>query len=144
VSLPLVFLVLDVYPLQRRGARARGLGWEKLPFLLLSGLFAAVAYRARSSFDVTTQARGLSSRVAQACYAIVYYPIKTVAPTALMPFHPIPSRTSLNVPLFQACAAGVVCLSILLFLLRRRWPGILAVWASYLVVLAPNSGIVSI
>jgi hypothetical protein len=144
VPLPLVLLVLDVYPLRRRGATARGLWREKLPFFLLSGLFAAVAYEARSSIEVVTQARSLSSRVAQACYAIVYYPIKTVAPMALMPFHPIPSRMSFGVPLLQACAASVVCLSITLFLLRRRWPGLLAVWASYLVVLLPNSGIVSI
>ncbi len=31
-----------------------------------------------------------------------------------------------------------------LFLLRRRWPGLLAAWLSYLVILAPNSGIIRI
>ena len=31
-----------------------------------------------------------------------------------------------------------------MFLLRRRWPGLLAAWLSYLVILAPNSGIIRI
>ncbi len=29
-----------------------------------------------------------------------------------------------------------------MFFLRRRWPGLLAAWLSYLVILAPNSGII--
>ena len=35
-------------------------------------------------------------------------------------------------------------MSVGLFLLRRRWPGLLAAWLSYLVILAPNSGIIRI
>jgi tetratricopeptide (TPR) repeat protein len=76
------------------------------------------------------------------CYSIAYYPIKTVALVGLMPYHPIRSSANLGEPLFQICAAGVVGLSLTLFLLRRRWPGMLAAWVSYLVLLAPNSGIV--
>ena len=144
VPLPLVLLILDGYPLRRLGPAARGVLREKLPFLILGGLFAAIAYQARASLEVVTQTRSLSSQVAQACYAIVYYPIKTVAPGGLTPFHPIPSRANLGAPLFQLCAASVVGLSITLFLLRKRWPGILAAWASYLLVLAPTSGIVRV
>ena len=78
VPFPLMLLVLDVYPLRRLGAR--GVWLEKVPFFVLGGLFAAVAYRARSSLEVVTQTRSLSSRLAQVCYSIAYYPIKTVAP----------------------------------------------------------------
>jgi protein O-mannosyl-transferase len=35
-------------------------------------------------------------------------------------------------------------MSLGVFLLRRRWPGLLAAWLSYLVILAPNSGIIRI
>ena len=121
---------------------ARGVWLEKVPFFVLGGLFAAVAYQARSSLEVVTQTRSLSSRLAQVCYSIAYYPIKTVAPAGLMPFHPIRSGANLGEPVFQLCAASVVGLSITLFLLRRRWPGMLAAWVSYLLLLAPNSGIV--
>jgi Flp pilus assembly protein TadD len=152
VPLPLVFLVLDVYPLRRLGAdfrpradlSARAVWVEKLPFFLLCGVFAAVAYRARTSLEVVARARNLSARIAQVCYSIAYYPLKTVAPSGLMPFHPVRNGASLDEPLFQFCAAGVLGLSLALWLLRRRWPALLAAWVSYLLLLAPNSGIVRI
>jgi tetratricopeptide (TPR) repeat protein len=146
VPLPLVLVVLDVYPFRRLGPgpAARAVWLEKVPFLILSGLFAVVAYRARSSLESYAHARSLSSRLAQVAYSIVYYPIKTVAPTGLLPFHPIPSGANLGEPLFQLCAAGVVVLSIALFLTRRRRPGLLAAWVSYLLLIAPTAGIVPI
>jgi Flp pilus assembly protein TadD len=148
VPLPFVMLVLDVYPLRRlgagRGPAARGVWLEKLPFFLLAGLFAAIAYWARSSVEVVTRPRSLSARVAQACYAVAYYPIETLVPTGLTPFHPISARVNLGTPWFQACAAGVVVLSLALLLLRRRRPGLSAAWVSYLLCLAPSSGIVAI
>jgi tetratricopeptide (TPR) repeat protein len=144
VPLPLVLLVLDVYPLRRLGPGPRAVWFEKLPFLILGGLFAAVAYWARSSLEVYARPRSLSPRLAQVAYSIVYYPIKTIAPTGLLPFHPIRSAANLSEPLFQLCATGVVVLSIALFLARRRWPGLLAAWVSYLLLIAPNAGIVRI
>jgi tetratricopeptide (TPR) repeat protein len=150
VPLPFVLLALDVYPLRRLGAgQARWVGppartvWlEKLPFLVLSGLFAVLAYRARLSLEIVTQRRSLSARVAQVCYSIAYYPIKTVAPFGLLPFHPVRNGANLGEPLFQLCAVGVVCLSLALVLMRKRWPGMLAAWISYLLLLAPNAGVV--
>src|SRR5260370_4633998 len=59
-----------------------------------------------------------------------------------MPFHPTPSRIGLGDSRFLLPAAGVVGLSTALFLLRRERPGLLAAWASYLVLLAPSSGLV--
>jgi Tfp pilus assembly protein PilF len=154
VPLPLIFLVLDVYPLRRLGAGGgpgpgagrfvRGVWLEKLPFFLLGGLFAALAYRARSSLEVVARTRSLSARVAQVGYSLAYYPLKTVVPSDLMPFHPIRNGASLDEPRFQLCAASVLGLTILLFLLRRRWPGLLTGWVSYLLLIAPNSGIVRI
>ena len=52
VSVPLVFLILDVYPLQRLGGergwwRDRGVWLEKVPFLALSLAFMVVAWRAK-------------------------------------------------------------------------------------------------
>jgi len=39
---------------------------------------------------------------------------------------------------------GTLATSTGLFLMRRRWTGLLAAWLSYLVILAPNSGIIRI
>jgi Flp pilus assembly protein TadD len=150
VPLPFVLLVLDVYPLRRLGGgrapgaslAARGVLLEKLPFFILSGLFAFLAYRARLSLEIVTQTRSLSARVAQVCYSLAYYPIKTIAPFGLLPFHPVRNGANLGEPLFQLCAVGVVGLSLIVLLMRKRRPGMLAAWVSYLLLLAPNSGIV--
>ena len=46
--------------------------------------------------------------------------------------------------MFLVSILATLAMSAGLFLLRRRWPGLLAAWLSYLVILAPNSGIIRI
>ncbi len=150
VPLPLVFLVLDVYPLRRlgsrhgflRGAFARAVWLEKIPFLGLGATFAIVTFLVRWSLSGLSRPRPVTSAIAQACYAVTFYPFKTIAPFGLMPFHPIPSRMGLDDPRFLLPVAAGLGLSIALFLLRRDRPGLLAAWASYLILLAPSSGLV--
>ena len=45
-------------------------------------------------------------------------------------------------PRFALCAAGVVAVCLLAWLLRRRVPAFAAAWAAYLIILAPSSGLV--
>ena len=55
IVLPLILIVIDVYPLRRLGgslpswfsAEARQVWWEKLPFLVLSFIFGFIAVQAR-------------------------------------------------------------------------------------------------
>jgi Flp pilus assembly protein TadD len=42
------------------------------------------------------------------------------------------------------CIVGTVAMSVGFFRLRRTWPGLLAAWLSYLVIIAPNSGLIQI
>ena len=145
-----MFLVLDVYPLRRlgdqhgfvRGASARAVWIEKLPLVGLGVAFAIVTLLVRRSLGGFGRPRPATSAIAQACYSVTYYPLKTIAPVGLMPFHPTPSRMGLDDPRFLLPAAGVAGLSIALVLLRRDRPGLLAAWISYLVLLAPSSGLV--
>src|SRR5262249_20721650 len=75
---------------------------------------------------------------------VVFYPWKTIAPIGLLPLVPAPLRMGLAETRFLLCAVAVVGLSAALIGLRKRWPGALAAWVSYLVILAPNSGLVPI
>src|SRR4029077_18104791 len=91
VTLPLLFLILDVYPLRRLGGgpgrwfgpAARRVWWEKVPFVALSVLFMglAVAGRVKEVHLASVQEWGPSARIAQACYGIWFYVIKTTVPT---------------------------------------------------------------
>ncbi len=48
----------------------------------------------------------------------------------------------LGEPSFALCAAGVVAVTLLAWLLRKRLPGLGAAWLAYLIILAPNSGLI--
>lgn len=152
VSLPMVLLILDYYPLRRLGDEtgrrggpsAWGVWLEKLAFLGLSLPFMGVAIRAKEVGDVILLAGpdGLASRIAQACYGAGFYPVKTVIPIGITAYYPRPERIDWMQDSFLAFGVAVAGVSATCFLLRRRWPGVFAAWASYLAILSPNSGLV--
>ena len=156
VTYPLLLLVLDAYPLGRltptqgeSGARRR---WtlalvEKLPLLVLSLMLMVVADRAKSSprFDTGDPVSApLSARLADAAYGVWFYPCKTFVPIGLTIVYPREEESVVHLaePRFAVCAAGVVAVCLLAWLLRRRVPAFAAAWAAYLIILAPNSGLV--
>jgi Flp pilus assembly protein TadD len=154
VSLPAVFLILDVYPLGRLGRgpgrwfgpSVRTVWWEKVPFVGLSVVFMglAVAGRIQVHHLVTYEAWGLMARLVQACYGIWFYLVKTVLPTDITAYYRIPEQAVVRSPLFLSSVLGTLLATASAFLLRRRWPGLLAVWLSYLVILAPNLGLLRV
>ncbi len=156
VTYPLILLILDAYPLGRpslepdqRGSWRR---WapavlEKLPLIVLSLALMIVARSAKNhpQFDTGEPlAAPLSARLADAAYGVWFYPCKTVVPIGLTIVYPRedPSHVHLSEPSFAACAAGVVAVSLLAWLVRKRMPGFTAAWVAYLVILAPNSGLI--
>jgi Flp pilus assembly protein TadD len=148
ITLPAVLLILDVYPLGRLGP-ARWLGpgarrvyREKVPFAALSVVFAALAVWARARAMIPVPGHGAEARVARACYNVVFYLAKTVAPVRISACYPVPLRMTLTEPRFLLSAAGVAAVSAILVGARRRFPGALTAWVVYLVMLAPSSGLI--
>ncbi len=152
VSLPAVLVILDVYPLRRFpdgtgrwfGASARRALLEKVPFLMVSLVFMGLAIAAKPHSRFPLEHYDAWEGIAQACYGIWFYIVKTVLPQDLIAFYPIPSELTWRALPFTLSILGTVSMTAGLFLVRRRWPGLLAGWLSYLVILAPNSGIVRI
>ena len=104
VSLPVVLLILDVYPLRRFGdgpgrwfgTAARRVWWEKVPFIMVSLVFMGLAIAARSrNHWLSTEQNDASASIAQACYGIWFYIIKTVLPLDLVAVYPLPQRDRL-------------------------------------------------
>jgi Flp pilus assembly protein TadD len=149
ITLPAVLLILDVYPLRRLGTGRRPgeSGWrilaEKLPFFVLSLVVLAVATqaKARAAYPPRINPGGILERLAQACYGVCFYAIKTAWPSGLSAYVALPDRIVWTEPRFLLSVAVVLGVSLTLWLLRRRCPGLLAAWAAYLVLLAPTSGI---
>ncbi len=146
ISLPLVFLVLDWYPLMRwRGpwTATRRLLLEKVPFLALSLAFGVVAILAQSHARAvwTWQQHGLSQRLAQAGFGITFYIGKSLIPMGLSPLYQMPAELRpLTLP-FLGSAALVFLMSVLVYRLRRSCPAALAIWLSYVLTLFPVLGL---
>ena len=151
ITLPVVLLVLDVYPLRRlqdkleRWFKPPGLRvWlEKIPFLLLGLMAGIVALIAKEHSDALTSiARlGLLPRLSQSSFGLAFYLWKTVVPVALSPLYEIPVRVDPWDWLCVLSGVVVVAVSLSLFVFRQRWPAGLAIWTSYVVILAPVLGI---
>lgn len=149
MGLPLVLLILDAYPLRRLGPRAAGWwsaqAWpvwrEKIPFALLAVGTGAAAYLVQRSTGYLSSADP-GSRIGMVAYNVWFHVWKTVMPLNLGPIYELPPRVNLlELPYLLSGAAGLV-ITIAVWVLRRRWPAGLAIWAFYLVMLAPVAGFV--
>jgi tetratricopeptide (TPR) repeat protein len=152
MTLPLVLLLLDLYPLGRlqirraswRDAVARSVLLEKLPYLALGLAGALTSLWAVNSHGYLTSVEryGWLPRIAMAAYSVRFYVEKTLVPLALSPLYELPAVVHPLDPRFLVSGAIVVAITAAVLALRRRWPAGLAVWAYYGIVLAPVSGIV--
>src|SRR5437870_238748 len=108
VNLPVVLLILDVYPLRRLGgavgwwsAPARWVYVEKIPFVLLAAAASAIALMAQRSHDTMVSVVQLSApgRLVVSVYGLSFYLWKTVAPVNLSPLYELPPTVNPWAPL---------------------------------------------
>ncbi|MBI4560464.1 MAG: tetratricopeptide repeat protein [Candidatus Rokubacteria bacterium] len=150
MTLPFVLIVLDFYPLRRLGTEprewitppARKVWVEKLPYLLLGLAGAGIALYAVNPGLTSLEKYPLSARMAMALYSVWFYVRRTFVPLGLSPMYELPVEVNPLEPRFVESAIAVLILSAGLWALRSRWPGALAIWVSYGVILAPVSGLV--
>ncbi|MEO8430632.1 MAG: tetratricopeptide repeat protein [Acidobacteriota bacterium] len=154
VTLPLLLLVLDFWPLRRFGTPprdaasvpapgTRSLLVEKIPYAVLAiagGWLALRAQRAGGATSALALSAGL--RLENAVVSIVRYLALTIWPAKLAVFYPHPAaalgwRTWGALALLAAISAAV-------WVARRSRPYLLAGWLWYLIALAPVLGIVQV
>ncbi len=149
VTMPLVLLVLDVFPLRRLGRSrmsdrgATGRVWlEKVPFLvvcLAAGGQALIAQWEQGALYPLAEHDAVA-RLAQACYGLFFYVWKTLWPTNLAPLYGIPARPMLLGPMLWGSAAAVAALVVIAVLCHRRLPAVTAALAFYLIQVSPVLG----
>jgi tetratricopeptide (TPR) repeat protein len=137
MSLPIVLLVLDVYPLRRR---FRSVLWEKIPFAVIAVAGGAVAASVATEFKGAAE-YPLWARPAVFGYNLVFYLGKTLVPLALSPLYEMPARWMPADPRLVVGLLLPAALTVALVALRRRWPAGLAVWIAYAVTLMPVAGL---
>lgn len=147
--LPAVLVVLDVFLLarlgrERRGARALALVAEKAPLWALSLVFARLAAWAQGAQPGTMSDLGshtLAERALQAAHGLVWYPLKTLAPTDLVAFVELPGEVRAGDARFALALVALAVVALALFALRRRAPALVAAALAYAVIVSPVLGL---
>ena len=143
VSLPLVLLVLDYWPLRRMQAgRWSALLLEKLPLLAMSAALCIKTILVQQETVHLNQSVTFSARALNAVLAYQSYISKTFWPAELSAHYPLPRQFS--VPAVLAAAALLLAITILAVTLRRSRPYLLAGWLWYLGMLVPVIGLVQV
>jgi len=150
VTLPFVLLILDYWPLNRVnqvGDRnffqvPRRLLLEKLPLFALAGASCLVTLFAQKGVIQPFAETSFPFRMANAFISCAAYLRQLFWPSNLAALYPFPVG-SIAVPgtLALILLAGI---SLGVFVLRRRYPYLVAGWLWYLIMLGPVIGIVQV
>ena len=152
VTLPLVFFLLDYWPLGRlRLQKSAGqsrlspilyLTVEKIPFLLLSvvSIFWSTLSLQRYDNFISLAVVPLHIRIGNALVSYVGYIQKMILPYNLCVYYPYPEM----LPLWQVLGAALILAGVTVVLIRyfRMKPYLLVGWLWYLVTLVPVLGLV--
>jgi protein O-mannosyl-transferase len=143
MSLPVSLLILDIYPLRRWGGRWPQALREKIPYALVAMLGAAVVLFARTHGSQLSGLTdyGADARLAFIGYSLWFYPASLIWPAGLSPLYEAPVRASVVQWPFWGSILGLVVVTAIMVVVRRRFPGGLAAWIHSAVVVAPVSGI---
>jgi len=146
ITLPLVLLLLDWYPLERlRSGRTLLLrSVEKLPFLILSVTVSLITTFAQKSVGALTlnKLTSLTDRVLIALHSVIFYLWKTFLPTDLLPFYPYPRDISLGKPEYLAALVLFSAITCACIFVVRKQPAFLAAWGFFLITVLPVLGLI--
>jgi tetratricopeptide (TPR) repeat protein len=142
VTLPLVLLLLDYWPLRREESTA-GLVMEKLPLLALSATSCIVTLFAQHGAFQSTESYSLPLRFGNALVTCLVYLGQMVWPSGLAVFYPYPFK---DLPAWEVVLAGIMLASLSVALWAERWkqPWLLMGWLWYLAMLPPVIGIIQV
>jgi len=145
VTLPVLFVFLDIWPLgRRRETSLARIVLDKAPFGVLAGAASVVTLVAQSSEGAVGSLASFpfGARCANAAVSVVRYVGATLWPAELCVLYPFPDAT----PTWPWAGAlvGIVAVSVAAFRLRRRAPYLLFGWSWFLVALIPVLGLVQV
>jgi hypothetical protein len=146
VSLPVVLLILDWYPLNRiRSLKTfKSALTEKIPFIALSLASSILTVVAQHAAMMTIERAPAATRLLISVRSLVLYLWKMVWPLKLSPYYPYPQDVS---PLsVEYVASGVLVLAATIgcAMLAKKQKSWLSAWGYYVVTLIPVLGIVQV
>jgi len=144
VTLPIVMILLDYWPLRRFESKKGNLIlWqlrEKIPFFVLSTVFSVITYYIHYQPSVKSFPFPLVARLANASVSFVTYLEKIFWPHNLAVFYSFPNQ----IPAWQILATALLILviSAAVIVMVKRLPCLFAGWLWYAITLLPVIGII--
>jgi len=153
VSLPVVMLILDYWPLNRfrqgrpcdiedrKSLTFFGLVLEKVPFFILAAASSFITFmvQRKSGAVIALDKLGFGERLCNGVVSYAVYIIKTFIPDRLAVYYPY-----FPVPAWQVIGAAMLLIAITaaVFVSRRRY--LISGWLWYMVTLVPVIGLVQV
>lgn len=154
VTLPLMLLLLDFWPLQRTNDLSLGGTWsrrfcrlaiEKIPLVAMAAGFSIATYFLQSQGGAMNPLYQLplQDRVENALISYARYLWKYVWPTDLSPIYPLPIGGPSTLNAFLATVL-LLAITVATWRFRKRAPYALMGWLLFLAVLLPTIGIIQV
>jgi tetratricopeptide (TPR) repeat protein len=142
VTVPLLLLLLDYWPLRRREAVGK-LVLEKLPLLALAGMVSVITVLAQRVAMPGEVLAPVGLRLENASVSGVIYLRQLIWPANLVLFYPFPSR-GLPEDEVALAASLLAAISVWVWTRRKNQPWLLVGWLWYLIMLLPVAGIIQV
>jgi Tfp pilus assembly protein PilF len=148
ITLPVVLLILDVYPLGRLRLKSlfkfrQRVFVEKLP-LLIPGLISAIITLVALQKEISSFAVRPGERIFIAIGSIGFYLSRIIWPMALSPLYPYPARISLFSLEYVSSLFLILGITSFCILSWKKHKVFSAVWAYFIVTLLPVLKIVKV
>jgi Tfp pilus assembly protein PilF len=145
VTVPLMLLLLDYWPLQRANDfRAwRRMIIEKIPLFALSAAASVATMFAQTVTMASLEQLPLLPRLKNAAVSLIAYIRQMFWPTDLAVFYPHP-HDQLNIWIVVAAAVLIIAITVVAILVRQKHPAVFVGWFWYLLLLVPVLGIVQV
>lgn len=145
VSLPIVLLIFDLYPLNRLSAKkeAKEAIIEKIPFIILGIAISFMTMMAQRSALIPLEMYPLEMRISNAVQAYGLYLVKMILPFNLAPIYPVAKIGFLTTE-FIICSFGLIIFTLFSIFVFKRNKLFLSVWLYYIFTLIPVIGLVKV
>ena len=148
ITLPVVLLILDIYPLGRLDLMSlfnfrQRVFVEKLPFIVL-GLSSAIITLMALQKEISSFAVHPGERILVAIESLAFYLSKMSWPVGLSPLYPYPVRISLFSLQYVSSVFLILGITSLCILSWKKHKVFSAVWAYFIVTLLPVLKIVKV
>jgi protein O-mannosyl-transferase len=144
ISLPLIIILFDYWPLKRFYPKPSRVLIEKIPFFLTTLLEALVVviFQYKTEKTISLNLLPFDFRIMNSFHSLVFYLLKMLLPIRLAALYPIILKNTFSVE--YLCSVLLISLiSSACFIYRKKFPYLLVAWLFYIVTLVPVLGFIA-